>query len=473
MALRPTRRSPEVQQDTRRGLIQDQPGTPGSRIFTTSQGASLPQVVEIGQVEEIDSTRQPTIALKRITLGQAVETDATRQPTLALKKTTAGQATESELAQPMTSRKKVPLGQAVETDAAQTTPPAHASTIGQATETDSTTSLASRKYHLVAQASETDTAATLQGAKRVLIGQAGGASALYPSGTVYPSGTLYPSDGTSTDTAQPITARRSRTVAIGQAAETDAARPVTALKRRALGQANETDTAQSITRLTAHFVPVNQATQFGEAQPIRAWVPFRATAKWRGAYDNNDETPLIDADEEDGVVLIPFEVTDDFTVCGFRLSFYLSHTYDGDLLLRLIAPDGKAVVLSYFNGGDGHDYGQGTAEMDRTIIDTALEDTYYLGDGSPPFVGTFRPDIDWLGYYFFGEDAETLEEFFGRSALGTWNLEIRDTAGADTGTFHAATLWLYRCTIETAAGVVQPYPAGVRRGRTLVAGSLG
>jgi subtilisin-like proprotein convertase family protein len=95
-----------------------------------------------------------------------------------------------------------------------------------------------------------------------------------------------------------------------------------------------------------------------------------------------------------------------------QVKLNLTHTYDSDLILTLIGPDGTRVTLSNRHGGSGANY-----------IDTRFEAIYAstpIGAGSPPFTGTFLAD-------------EPLPVFTGRSAMGTWTLEISDVAGGDSG----------------------------------------
>lgn len=92
----------------------------------------------------------------------------------------------------------------------------------------------------------------------------------------------------------------------------------------------------------------------------------------------------------------------------------LTHTWDSDLDIRLIAPDGTSVVLTSGNGDSGDDYAitcfNGNAS--NSII-----------SGTPPFNGTYRPQ-GTLGLVNNGQNAN-----------GVWILRILDTyAWADEGT---------------------------------------
>jgi subtilisin-like proprotein convertase family protein len=90
----------------------------------------------------------------------------------------------------------------------------------------------------------------------------------------------------------------------------------------------------------------------------------------------------------------------------------IQHTYDADLEIQLIAPDGTMVMLSISNGGDGDNY-TNTCFADSSEIS--------IGDGTAPFSGTFRP-----------------QEYIGnvnnnQTGTGVWQIYIRDLYPGDAG----------------------------------------
>jgi subtilisin-like proprotein convertase family protein len=94
----------------------------------------------------------------------------------------------------------------------------------------------------------------------------------------------------------------------------------------------------------------------------------------------------------------------------------LTHTWDSDLDIRLIAPDGTSVVLTSGNGGSGHNY---------SVTCFNSHATEPVISGSAPFNGTYRPQ-GWLGIVNNGQNPN-----------GIWTLRILDTyPWADTGTLH-------------------------------------
>src|SRR5205823_11760598 len=54
-------------------------------------------------------------------------------------------------------------------------------------------------------------------------------------------------------------------------------------------------------------------------------------------------------------------------VARVTVTLYLTHTYDSDLNISLIGPDGTSVLLSSANGASGDNYG--TSCSARTIFD--------------------------------------------------------------------------------------------------------
>lgn len=112
-----------------------------------------------------------------------------------------------------------------------------------------------------------------------------------------------------------------------------------------------------------------------------------------------------------------------------RVAVHLTHTFDYDLRLSLISPDGTEVLLSTANGGDGHDYGT-SCEVLTVFSDDAATN---ITAGTAPFVGMFKPQ-------------QPLAAFHGKSGPavnGLWRLQVRDEAALDSGTLRCWSLELY------------------------------
>src|SRR5262249_38237743 len=111
-------------------------------------------------------------------------------------------------------------------------------------------------------------------------------------------------------------------------------------------------------------------------------------------------------------------VTDPRAVADADVRLGMTHPFDGQAQIFLRHPDGTLISLSNQHGGSGANY-IGTVFDDEaaTPISTA----------APPFTGTFRPD---------GQ----LALLDGKSAQGTWQLEVYDFISGNVGTITGFTL---------------------------------
>lgn len=91
----------------------------------------------------------------------------------------------------------------------------------------------------------------------------------------------------------------------------------------------------------------------------------------------------------------------------------ITHTWDSDLEINLVAPDGTTIPLSIQEGGSGDNY-SGTC-FTATATST-------IASGTAPFTGSFLPESS-LGPVNNGQNAN-----------GTWNLCIQDVFTGFTGT---------------------------------------
>ena len=94
----------------------------------------------------------------------------------------------------------------------------------------------------------------------------------------------------------------------------------------------------------------------------------------------------------------------------------ITHTWDDDLVVTVIHPDGTRILLVDQRGGSSDNF-----------VDTWMDDdtSNSITTGSAPFTGTFAPEVSLSG-------------LDGKSVTGTWTLEIQDTADQDGG---ALTEW--------------------------------
>lgn len=125
----------------------------------------------------------------------------------------------------------------------------------------------------------------------------------------------------------------------------------------------------------------------------------------------SSDTPKIvpDLATTTSVIQIPNSSTD--LLESVLVQIDLGHSFDSDLVLTLIAPNGTRVTLVNRRGGGGDNF-----------IATQLSDGpgTPIGLGAPPFTGTFQPE-------------EPLSSLSGIGTGGLWTLEIADVAGGDSG----------------------------------------
>jgi subtilisin-like proprotein convertase family protein len=141
----------------------------------------------------------------------------------------------------------------------------------------------------------------------------------------------------------------------------------------------------------------------------------------------NISTPIPDVNTVD----IPISVTATGVVSDVNVRVRLNHTFDGDLELRLVHPDGTVVLLSDNRGGSGDNFGTGANDCSGapTVFDDQAAPT--IASGVAPFVGSFKPE-------------QALSALNGKPTTGVWKLRVTDTASLDTGTVGCVTLELTR-----------------------------
>ena len=102
-----------------------------------------------------------------------------------------------------------------------------------------------------------------------------------------------------------------------------------------------------------------------------------------------------------------------------QICLNINHTYDADLTIKLIAPDGTIIKLIDNNGGSGNNFSNTCLRSD---VSTSI------ASGSAPFSGIYKP-IEQIGLINNGQNPN-----------GTWQLEVRDNSTNDQGTLNNWTL---------------------------------
>ncbi|MGI9107852.1 MAG: S8 family serine peptidase [Pyrinomonadaceae bacterium] len=141
----------------------------------------------------------------------------------------------------------------------------------------------------------------------------------------------------------------------------------------------------------------------------------------------NTATPIPDVSAVD----IPINITDTGEVQDVNVKVRLNHTYDGDLVLNLIAPDGTSVPLVQNRGDAGRNFGSGINNCAGTF--TVFDDsaTTAIASGLAPFAGTYRPE-------------SPLSAFNGSLISGVWKLNVVDTGQLDVGSIGCVQLEITR-----------------------------
>ena len=104
---------------------------------------------------------------------------------------------------------------------------------------------------------------------------------------------------------------------------------------------------------------------------------------------------------------VPYEGT----LIDLNVEITAQHTYDGDISIYLMAPNGTQIALSTGNGGSGDGY-------INTVFDDEAESS--IASGSAPFSGHYQPE-------------GSLSSLDGSSISGDWILIIYDNGPNDEG----------------------------------------
>jgi subtilisin-like proprotein convertase family protein len=114
---------------------------------------------------------------------------------------------------------------------------------------------------------------------------------------------------------------------------------------------------------------------------------------------------------------------DHATITKAVVALNIDHTYDADLDIFLIDPDGNRAELTTDNGGNGDNFFGTVFDDDATTPIAGLTNT------SAPFNGVFKPE-------------GTLSSLYDGLVNGDWTLEVTDDAGGDTGNLRSWSLIL-------------------------------
>lgn len=97
----------------------------------------------------------------------------------------------------------------------------------------------------------------------------------------------------------------------------------------------------------------------------------------------------------------------------------LTHTYDADLTISVIAPDGTSINLAEGNGGGGHDFTNTCFRSDATTS---------IAAGTAPFTGTYKP-MGQMGLINNNQNPN-----------GTWQIRVTDGYSNDQGNLSSCSI---------------------------------
>ena len=114
-------------------------------------------------------------------------------------------------------------------------------------------------------------------------------------------------------------------------------------------------------------------------------------------------------------------------VTGASAGVRITHTFDSDVGIYLVSPQGRFIPLAAGRGSGGDDYGAGATDCTGTLTIFSDQASAPIGAGTAPFTGTFRPE-------------SPLAALKGRVASGVWTVVITDTSQNDDGMVNAVSL---------------------------------
>ena len=156
-------------------------------------------------------------------------------------------------------------------------------------------------------------------------------------------------------------------------------------------------------------------------------------------FDNNTVTDI--PDNNPAGISSSVVVSNITTAIGkVIVSLHVNHTFDADLVMRLVAPDGTTITLSQNNGGSGDNYGIGCTDAQRTTFDDAAAGSFTTVVA--PFIGSFRPH----------RSRGVLNGKSGSRVSGRWQFQISDVIAIDTGSLRCWSLTLVPSSCTDGGG---------------------
>ena len=173
---------------------------------------------------------------------------------------------------------------------------------------------------------------------------------------------------------------------------------------------------------------------------------FSASADAATMTYNSADVPKLIPDNT--TVVSVLVIADSGTINDVNVRVTIAHSFDSDLDIFIVGPDGSTIVeLSTDNGGAGDNYVNTVFDSQAAIAITA---------GSPPYTGSFRPEA-------------SLSVFNGLNINGTWTLRVGDDGLGDQGLLLE---WALIADFDLATPMPEPSTLAILGGALLAAGSL-
>jgi serine protease len=153
--------------------------------------------------------------------------------------------------------------------------------------------------------------------------------------------------------------------------------------------------------------PMNQDNDAFNGEPADVYTATRTLTNVQTFGSTDVNKTIVD----NARTISTLTINQDLTIADLNLTVNLSHTWDSDLRVWLVAPDGTYIMLVNRRGGSGDNFSNTTFDDEAGVG---------IASGFAPFSGTYRPE-------------QSLSTFDGKNARGTWQLVIDDLALYDSG----------------------------------------
>jgi subtilisin-like proprotein convertase family protein len=137
------------------------------------------------------------------------------------------------------------------------------------------------------------------------------------------------------------------------------------------------------------------------------------------------ESTFLEPIPDEGTMTSAIVIDDEGTIEDLNVKVNISHDWDSELDVYLIAPDDTRVELFTDVGGSQDDFN------DTILDDQALQS---ISKGSAPFTGSYRPE-------------ESLEALIGKDINGSWALEVTDDSWFGSGILNSWSLTIDKADI--------------------------